>query len=222
MTGFWLMAHRDVVLTYRIGGGGAMAVGFFTVAVTLFPLGLGPNLLLLGRIAPGILWVSVLLACLLSLDRMFQADEEDGSLDLLLLAPMPLPSIVGAKIFVHWLTTGLPVVVAAPWLAFMLSLDSAGFFTLLLSLALGTPVLSLVGAVVAALTVGVRRGGMLLNLLVLPLYIPVLIFGVTAVEASVYGLGAKAHLLVLGAMLLGSIATCPFVAASALRSHTGS
>lgn len=222
MTGFWLLARRDVMLTYRLGGSGAMAVGFYVLAVTLFPLGIGPNLLLLGRIAPGVLWVAALLSCLLSLDRLFQADEEDGSLDQLLLGPVSLPSIVGAKVFVHWLTTGLPLVVAATWLSFMLSMDIAGFNTLLLSLLLGTPVLSLVGAVGAAVTLGVRRGGMLMTLIVLPLYIPVLVFGATAVEASIFGLGASAHLMIMAAMLLIAIVLCPYAAASAIRSHTES
>lgn len=222
MTGFWLMARRDVMIAYRIGGGGALATGFFVIAITLFPLGIGPNLLLLGRIAPGILWASALLACLLSLDRMFQADEEDGSLDQLLLSPLPLTSVVGAKVLAHWLTTGLPLLMAAPWLSFMLSLDVTAINTLLLSLLLGTPALSLIGAVGAAVTVGVRRGGMLLTVLVLPLYIPVLVFGATAVEASVFGLGASAHLMILGAILLATVAGCPAMAASALRLHASS
>ncbi len=222
MSGFWLMVRRDVMLAYRVGGGGALATGFFVIAVTLFPLGLGPDLLMLARIAPGILWVSALLACLLSLDRMFQGDEEDGSLDQLLLSTVSLTSIVGAKVLAHWLTTGLPLVFAAPWLSFMLSMDIGGLYTLLLSLLLGTPVLSLIGALGAAVTVGVRRGGMLLTLLVLPLYMPVLIFGATAVESSIFGLGPQAHLMMLGALLLASIAVCPFVAAAALRLHAGS
>ncbi|HCO89386.1 MAG TPA: heme exporter protein CcmB, partial [Alphaproteobacteria bacterium] len=165
MRSFLLIVSRDLQLATRIGGGGAMAVGFFVIAATLYPLALGPELNLLGRIAPGIIWVSALLACLLSLDRLFQADHEDGTLDLLLLDPLPLPLVILAKTLAHWLTTGLPLIIAAPVLALTLNLGADGFVTLLATMLLGTPSLSLLGAVGAALTVGIRRGGMLLTLL---------------------------------------------------------
>jgi heme exporter protein B len=217
MRSFLLIVSRDLQLATRIGGGGAMAVGFFVIAATLYPLALGPELSLLGRIAPGIIWVSALLACLLSLDRLFQADHEDGTLDLLLLDPLPLPLVILAKTLAHWLTTGLPLIIAAPVLALTLNLGADGFVTLLATMLLGTPSLSLLGAVGAALTVGIRRGGMLLTLLVLPLYIPLLIFAVSAMDAALFGLGASAQLLVLTALLLAAIALCPVAAAAALR-----
>ncbi len=173
---FRTLVIRELVLATRIGGGGAMAVGFFLIGASLYPLGIGPELALLRRIAPGVMWVSALLACLLSLDRMFQADEEDGSLDLLLLSQFSPTGLVLTKVFSHWLSTGVPLIIAAPFVAQAFDLDYHAMITLMLSMLLGTPVLSLVGAVGAALTVGVRRGGMILSLLILPLYIPVLNF----------------------------------------------
>ena len=199
-----------------------MAVGFFMVAATLYPLGIGPELILLRRIAPGILWVAALLSCLLSLDRMFQADEEDGTLDLLLLSSFSPTGLILTRVFSHWLTTGLPLIIAAPYVSMAYGLEYSSMMTLMLSMLLGTPVLSLVGAVGAALTVGIRRGGMLLSLLLLPLYIPVLIFGAGSVEASLFGPGPEAHLSVLLALLLGTCALCPIAAASALQLHVRS
>lgn len=219
MTRFARLVLRDLVLAVRIGGGGGMAIGFFVIAVTLVPLGVGPSLETLARIAPGILWVGALLATLLSLDRLFQADYEDGSLDLLALSPLPLEAMVAAKAIAHWLTTGLPLVIAAPVLALLLNMDADGFLVLVASMAIGTPALSFIGAVGAALTVGVRRGGMLLSLIVLPLYVPVLIFGAGAVDAALFGLGSDAHLMVLGAITLASLALAPVAAAAALRLH---
>lgn len=219
---FRTLIIRDLVLATRIGGGGALAVGFFVVAAALYPLGIGPELVLLRRIAPGILWVSALLSCLLSLDRMFQADEEDGTLDLLMLSPFSPTGLILTKVFGHWLTTGLPLIIATPYVAMTFNLEYRVMMTLILSMLLGTPVLSLVGAVGAALTVGIRRGGMLLSLLLLPLYIPVLIFGAGSVEATLFGIGAQAHLIVLLALLLLSLALCPIAAASALRLHVRS
>jgi heme exporter protein B len=165
----------------------------------------------------GVIWVAALLAAMLSLDRLFQADFEDGSLDLLALSPLPLELAVVAKCATHWLTTGLPLILAAPILAVLLHMESEGFLTLIAAMALGTPSLSLIGAIGAALTVGMRRGGVLLSLLVLPLYIPVLIFGVGAVDAAIGGLTQEPHLLILGAMLLVAVALCPWAAAAALR-----
>jgi heme exporter protein B len=194
-----------------------MTVMFFILAVTLFPLGVGPELEMLARISAGVLWVAALFAAMLSLDRLFQADFEDGSLDLLALAPAPLEVTVLAKCLAHWLTTGVPLIVAAPLLALLLNMEAEGFAALIMAMALGTPSLSLIGAVGAALTITVRRGGVLLPLLVLPLYIPVLIFGVSAVEAALTGFGAKPHLLVLGGLLLGALVLAPWASAAALR-----
>jgi heme exporter protein B len=219
---FRSLVIRDLVLATRIGGGGAMAVGFFVVVAALYPLGIGPETILLRRIAPGVLWTAALLSCLLSLDRLFQADEEDGTLDLLMLSSFSPTGLILTKVFSHWLTTGLPLIIATPYVAMAFNLDFSSMMTLILSMILGTPTLSLVGAIGAALTVGIRRGGMLLSLLLLPLYIPVLIFGAGSVEAALFGIGPQAHLLVLLALLLGSFALCPIAAASALRLHVRS
>jgi heme exporter protein B len=171
----------------------------------------------LARIAPGVLWVAALLAAMLSLDRLFQADFEDGSMEQIVLCGLPLVLIVLAKIIAHWLTTGLPLLVAAPVLAVLLNLDVNAFGVLIAAMAIGTPVLSLIGAIGAALTVGLRRGGVLLSLLVLPLYIPVLIFGVGAVDAAALDLSVRPHLLLLGAILAGALPLCPWAAAGALK-----
>jgi heme exporter protein B len=217
MRAFWAIVGRDLRLAIRQGGATLMAVAFFLLTVTLFPLGVGPEPGILARIAPGVLWVAALLATLLSLDRMFQADFEDGSLEQLALSGEPLWAVCLAKILAHWLTTGLPLLLASPVLAVLLNMDAAGFGALLLAMLLGTPVLSLIGAIGAALTVSVRRGGVLLSLLVLPLYVPVLIFGVTAIDAAVHGLTAQPHLLLLAALTCAAVPTCPFAAAAALK-----
>jgi heme exporter protein B len=208
---------RDVRLAIRRGGDAATVIAFFVVTVTLFPFGIGPEPNVLARIAPGVLWVSALLAATLSFDRLFRADLEDGSLDLLALSPCPLTAVVLAKIVAHWLTTGVPLVAATPILALLLGLPWHGFLTLVLSLLLGTACLSLIGAVGAALTLGVRRAGALIALLVLPLTVPVLIFGVAAVEAALTGLPAEPHLMLLGGLLLGGLALAPWAAAQAVR-----
>jgi heme exporter protein B len=217
MTAFRLLVLRDLRLALRQGGDAAMVVAFFVLTVILFPFGVGPEPELLARIAPGILWVTALLAALLSLERLFQADYEDGSLEALALLPLPLEAQVLAKCLAHWLVTGLPLTVAAPLLALLLHLDAAGYPVLVASLLIGTPSLSLVGAVGAALTLGARRGGVLLSLLMLPLYIPVLIFGVLAIDASIAGFGARPHLLLLAALLAGALPLAPVAAAAALR-----
>ncbi len=217
MNAFLRLFVRDVGLAFRHGGGAGLAIAFFVLTVTLFPLGIGPGPEILARVSAGVVWVAALLATLLSLDRLFQADYEDGSLDLLALAPFPLEVAVLAKCAAHWVTTGVPLLVAAPVLALLLNLDAGGLGTLLLAMLLGTPILSIVGAIGAALTVGVRRGGALLSILVLPLYIPVLIFGVAAIDGTISGLGAKPHLLVLSAFLLGALALGPWAAAASLR-----
>ena len=217
MTRFFAIAARDVRLALRHSGGVWWVLLFYLMTVTLFPLGVGPESETLGRIAAGVLWVAALLAAMLSLDRLFQADFEDGSLELLALAPVPLELMVLAKCLAHWLTTGLPLALMAPLMGLLLHLDGAGYVPLVAAMALGTPILSLVGAVGAALTVSIRRGGVLLSLLVLPLYIPALILGVSAVAAAVAGLAPRPHLLLLGALLLGSTALAPWAAAAALR-----
>jgi heme exporter protein B len=208
---------RDLKLAVRGGIGSLVAVVFFVIAASLFPLGVGPELNLLARIAPGVIWVCALLATMLSLDRLFQEDFEDGNLELLALGPLPLELVVVAKTLAYWLTTGLPLIIAAPILAVLLNMSLAGFGILLVSLLLGTPILSLIGSVGAALTVGLRRGGVLISLLVLPLYVPILIFGVGAVEGAIFGLGERAYLFVLAGGLLGSLVLAPVASAAALR-----
>ena len=217
MSTFLALVARDTRLALRQGGGSYWTLMFFILTVTLFPLGVGPDLALLARIGSGVLWVVALLAALLSLDRMFQADYEDGSLELLALAPIPLELTVLAKVLAHWLTTGLPVTILAPLLGMMLAIDPAAYPTLVAAMLLGTPVLSLIGSIGAALTVGIRRGGVLLSLLVIPLYVPALIFGALAVEATLEGLSPRPHLLLLGADLLVALALTPWGAAAALR-----
>jgi len=194
-----------------------MVVTFFVLTVILFPFGIGPEANILERVSPGVLWVTALLAAMLSLDRLFQADYEDGSLELLALAPLPLELVVLGKVIAHWLTTGLPLMVAAPVLAVLLHMNGDGFIALLVTMLLGTPTLSLIGAMGAALVLGARRGGVLLSLLVLPLYIPVLIFGVGAIDAVVQGMDDGAQLLVLGGILLAALPLAPLAAAAALR-----
>ncbi|MGV8997756.1 MAG: heme exporter protein CcmB [Parvibaculaceae bacterium] len=216
---FLSLVRRDVALAVQVGGGGGMAVFFFFVTVALLPLGIGPNLNLLAQVAPGLLWVALLLSSLLTLDRLFQADFEDGTLDALSMGALPLELTVVAKIMSHWLTTGLPLVIAAPVLGFLLNLNEAQFLPLVTAMLIGSPALSLMGAVGAALTVSVRRGGLLASLLVMPFYIPVLIFGVAAASASVMpGITAQAMAL-LGAVTLLSLVVGPWASAAALRAN---
>jgi heme exporter protein B len=217
MSGFGALLRRDLRLALRQGSDTATVLAFFVIAVSLFPFGVGAERETLAAIAAGILWVAALLAALLSLDRLFQADYEDGTLDYLLTSPAAPTLMVMAKALAHWLTTGLPLVVLSPLLALLLNLPSPAYPALIAGLALCTPMLTLLGAIGAALVLGARRGGVLLSLLILPLYIPVLIFGVGAVEAAATGQGFRVHLLLLGAMLLGALALAPFVAAVALR-----
>ena len=218
MVGVFLrLISHELTLAVRGGIGTLMAVVFFVIAVTLFPLAVGPELGLLSRIAPGVVWVAALLAALLSLDRLFVADHEDGSLEQLMLGTLPLEFVVLAKTAAHWLTTGLPLAAAAPILALLLNMNTDGLVILIVSLLLGTPILSLIGAVGAALTVGLRRGGALIALLVLPLYVPALIFGVGAVEGAVLDVGVRANLAILAGGLVGALALGPLAAAAALR-----
>lgn len=217
MAAFIAILGRDLKLGLRSGVDSAQPLIFFVIALTLFPLGVGPAPEILERIGVGVIWVLALLAVMLSLDRLFQADAEDGSLEQLALADLPLELTVLAKCLAHWLMSGLVLVIASPLLALLLhqSVETSGI--LALALLLGTPVLTLIGSVGAALLIGARRGGVLIALLVLPLYIPILIFGVSAVEAEVMGLGGSAQLLILGAILLAALALTPFAAAAALR-----
>jgi heme exporter protein B len=217
MSAFLTLVARDLRLALRQGGDAAMVIAFFVLSVVLFPFAVGPEPALLQRIAPGIVWVTALLAALLSLERLFQADYEDGSLEALALLPLPLEAQVLAKCLSHWLVTGLPLIVVAPLLALLLHLDALGYPALMVGMVLGTPILSLIGAIGAALSLGARRGGILLSLLVLPLYIPVLIFGVAAIEAEIEGFGARPDLLLLAALLVLAVGLVPFAAAAALR-----
>ncbi len=217
MSGFLALIRRDLRLALRQGGDCVMAAAFFVLACSLFPFGVGSEPEILARIAAGVVLVMALLASLLSLERLFAADYEDGSLDLLILAPVPLEVIVLAKIVAHWIVTGLPLLAVAPLLAFLLGLDPAGYLPLLAVMALSGPTLSLIGAAGAALTLGARRGGVLLSLLILPLYIPVLIYATGTVDAVIHGREAQTPLLLLGAMLLTALPLCPWAAAVALR-----
>ncbi|WP_374427344.1 heme exporter protein CcmB [Tabrizicola sp.] len=208
---------RDLRLAFRSGGGFGLGLAFFLILSVLVPLGVGPEGGTLARIAPGILWVGALLACLLSLDRIFALDHEDGSLDLLATAPIPLEAVVALKALAHWIVTGLPLTLIAPGLAIFLNLPPAGYPWLVLSLLLGTPALSIIGAFGAAITVGLRRGGLLLSLLVLPLYVPTLIFGGEVVRRGAEGMALATPLALLAAISLGAAALLPFAAASAIR-----
>ena len=211
------LIRRDLLLAFRIGGGGLMAAAFFIMAATLIPIGATGSPDVLARIAGGVLWVAALLACLLSLDRLFQADFEDGSLDHIVLAPPPLELAVLAKAAAHWVTTGLPLILIAPLLAISLSLAPGAYIALMASLAIGTPALSLIGAIGAALTVGVRRGGLLLSLLVMPLYLPTMVLGARAIERASIDLDYLSPLALQGAVTLVAFAVTPFAAAAALR-----
>ena len=208
---------RDLRLALRSGGGFGLGLAFFLVLAVLVPLGVGAESETLGRIAPGILWVGALLACLLSLDRIFALDHEDGSLDLLATSPLPLEGVVAVKALAHWLVTGLPLTLLAPALGVLLNLTPSAYGWLILSLLLGTPTLSIVGTFGAALTVGLRRGGLLLSLLVLPLYVPTLIFGAEVVRRGAEGMALGTPLALLAAISLGAAALLPFAAAAALR-----
>ena len=218
---FKALVKRDLRLVMRHRSDAVTPLIFFLVATTLFPLGLSPQPELLRQIAPGVIWVNALLATLLALESLFRTDFEDGTLEQILLSPAPAPVLVAAKITAHWVVTGLPLIVCAPLLAVMLGLPTNAWGVLLATLALGTPVLSLVGAIGVALTVGLRRGGALLALLVLPLYIPVLIFAAHAVEAAAAGVPVTGQLLLLAAMLVFALTLAPIAAAGALRITVG-
>ena len=209
--------ERDLLLALRRRGDVAVALLFFVIVASLFPLGVGPEPNQLRAIAPGVIWVAALLASMLSLGRLFAADYADGTLEQMLISATPLGVIVAAKVVAHWLVTGLPLVVIAPVLALQYGLPSALYGVLAVSLLIGTPVLSLVGAIGAALTLGVRGANVLLALLVLPLYVPVLIIGAGSVDMAAAGQGAMAHWMLLGALLIGAAVLAPWAIAAALR-----
>jgi heme exporter protein B len=208
---------RDIRLAVRAGGGFGLGLAFFLIVVVLVPFGVGPDSSLLAVIAPGILWLGALLSCLLSLDRIFALDWEDGSLDLLATAPLPMEGLVSLKALAHWLTTGVPLVLASPLFALLLSLPVEGYVPLVISLLLGTPALSVIGTFGAALTVGLKRGGLLLSLLVLPLYVPTLIFGAEVARRGAEGLATATPLAMLAGITFGAIALLPFASAAVLR-----
>ncbi|PCH94624.1 MAG: heme exporter protein CcmB [Rhodobacteraceae bacterium] len=210
---------RDIQLGIRSGGGFGLALAFFLIVVMFVPFGIGAERALLASVAPGILWIGALLACLLSLDRIFQLDMEDGTLDTLATSPLPLSGITAAKAAAHWVTTGLPLTLAAVPLGYLLNLPNTAYGVLFVSLLIGTPALSFIGAFGAAITVGIKRGGLLLSLLVLPLYIPTLIFGALSVTRTINGQDATATLALLIGLSLFSIVLMPFAAALALKAN---
>jgi heme exporter protein B len=217
MGAFLAIVARDLRLSLRRGADSLQPLIFFLIALALFPLGVGPAPEILERIGVGVIWVLALLAVMLSLDRLWQADAEDGSLELLALSPLPLELVALAKALAHWLITGLILTLASPLLGILMQLPMDALVPLALALLIGTPTLTLVGGIGAALMIGARRGGALLALLVLPLYIPILIFGVSAVEGAVMGLSGRPQLLILAAMQLAALALAPFATAAALR-----
>ncbi len=217
MSAFFALVRRDLMLSYRHRNELLNPLLFFLIVVTLFPLGVSPEKTLLQTMAPGVIWVAALLAVMLSLDSLFKDDYDDGTLEQMMLSPHPTSLLVLAKIISHWLVTGLPIILLAPLLGIFMYLPAEGIITLMLTLLLGTPVLSLIGAIGMALTLGLNRGGMLLSLLVLPLYIPVLIFSANAVDASLAGLAVRGQMYFLGALLVLSITLAPLATAAALK-----
>jgi len=211
------LLSRDLKLAFRAGGGFGLGLAFFLIVTVMVPFSVGPQSQLLATIAPGVLWLGALLACLLSLDRLLVLDWEDGSLNLLATAPLPLEAVVTIKALAHWITTGLPLVLAAPVLGVLLSLPGPGYQWLLVSLILGTPALSVIGTFGAALTVGLKRGGLLLSLLVLPLCVPTLIFGAEVARRGAVGMETATPLLMLAGITAGVVALLPFASAAVLR-----
>jgi heme exporter protein B len=217
---FALIVKRDLMIAFRHRDDIINPLLFFVIVVTLFPLGVGPESTILSRIAPGIIWVAALLATLLSLDRLFKSDHRDGSLEQMLLSPHPVFILVLAKIFAHWLLTGLPLILIAPLLAVLLHLNESSYGALMLTLLLGTPVLSLLGAIGVALTVGIKKGGVLLSLLVLPLYSPVLIFATSAIDTAAMNLPYSGQLAIIAAIFFASLTLAPFAVSAALKVST--
>lgn len=217
---FALIVKRDLLIAFRHRDDIINPLLFFVIVVTLFPLGVGPESATLSRIAPGIIWVAALLSTLLSLDRLFKSDYADGSLEQMLLSPHPVFILVLAKVFSHWLLTGLPLILIAPLLAVLLHLHENSYSALMLTLLLGTPVLSLLGAIGVALTVGIKKGGVLLSLLVLPLYIPVLIFATSAIDTAAMNLPYNGQLAIIAAIFFASLTLAPFAVSAALKVST--
>ncbi|BFM15984.1 heme exporter protein CcmB [Maricurvus nonylphenolicus] len=215
--GFWATLKRDFLLSYRHRGEMANPLVFFLMVITMVPLGISPEQAILASLAPGMIWVVALLATLLSLDSLFRSDFEDGSLEQLLMTPQPLYLQVLAKVLVHWMVTGLPLTLMAPILGVMLSLPESGYMPLCITLLLGTGTLSLIGSIGAALTVALRKGGLLLSLIIMPLYVPVLIFGASAVRSAIDGFPIGGQVAILGAFLATAIVLAPMAAAGALR-----
>jgi len=211
---------RDLKVAVRNKGDVLNPLVFFIIVITLFPLAIGSDSQILTRIAPGIIWVAALLSALLSLERLFKNDYADGSLEQMLLSPQPLFIMVLAKVLAHWILTGVPIILIAPLLAVLLHLEEMAYSALIITLLLGTPVLSLIGAIGVALTVGIKKGGVLLSLLVLPLYIPVLIFATGAIEAAALGMPYAGHLAIIAALLVGALTLTPFAIGAALRVST--
>lgn len=209
--------RRELLIAFRRQADVLNPLWFFIIVITLFPLSIGPEPNLLARIAAGIVWVAALLSALLSLERLFRDDFQDGSLEQMMLMPVPLPIVVISKVIAHWVLTGLPLILISPLLAVLLSLDFSTWSAVVLTLLVGTPTLSFIGAIGVALTVGLQKGGVLLSLLVLPLYIPVLIFATSAIDAASLGMAYNGQLAVLGAMFMGAMTLTPFAISAALR-----
>lgn len=209
--------RRELLIAYRRQADIVNPLWFFIIVITLFPLSIGPDPALLSRISPGILWVAALLSALLSLERLLRDDFQDGALEQIMLIPVPLSLTVIAKVLAHWLLTGVPLILISPLLAILLSLDFNTWLAAVLTLLLGTPTLSFVGAIGVALTVGLQKGGVLLSLLVLPLYIPILIFATSAIDAASLGMSYNGQLAILGAMFMGAVTFTPFAISAALR-----
>jgi len=222
MSQFFLMVKRDLTLALREGGAVGTALGFYLIVISILPLGLGPDLNLLSRIAPGILWVALLLAALLSVGRIFENDHEDGSLEVLALGQLPLAATAAAKSLAHWISTAIPLVMMAPVLGLLLNLDINAYGVLMLSMLVGTPAISFIGAIGGALTLQAGRGGLLLSLLILPLYIPTLIFGISTVSAVLLDDGSfDSSIMILAAISLASIVLAPLAAAAAIKVQIG-
>ena len=221
MSAFTALLIRDLRLAARSGGSAALALGFFALVATLVPLGIGPDLALLAKVGGGVLWVGAVLAALLSLDRLFQGDFEDGSLDVIALSPLPLESVSLAKILAHWLSTGLPLTALSPLLALLFNLSGPATLVLFISLLIGTPAVSAVGAIGASLTLSLRRGGLILPLIVLPLLTPVVIFGAGSVAAVMDGMAPGGGLGLLAAFAVAACLLSPFATAGAVRSNLG-
>ena len=217
LTSMTTIIRRELLIAFRRKADILNPLWFFIIVITLFPLSIGPEPVLLARIAAGIVWVAALLSALLSLERLFRDDFSDGSLEQMMLMPAPLSVLVLAKVFAHWVLTGLPLIIISPLLAILLSLDFNSWLAIVLTLLLGTPTLSFLGAVGVALTVGLQKGGVLLSLLILPLYIPVLIFATSAIDAAGLGMAYNGQLAILGALFMGSATLTPFAISSALR-----